>query len=116
MSRTTNALHRIIGDGFSDGFHCKTGDSLNINEPEGFVQAIVFGIVARGRDDAPQHIILMILELRLSKIGDSLGIALPEEALAHLKLQEGDRLLATQTPCHSLRLSPYSDETAKQWL
>ena len=75
---------------------------------------LFWDIIAHGRGDAPQHTIPMILELRLSKIGDSLGIVLPEEALEYLKLQEGDTILATKAPARSLRLSPYSDETAKQ--
>jgi putative addiction module antidote len=37
----------------------------------------------------------MILELKVRKIGNSLGIVLPKEALAHLKAEEGDMLTVT---------------------
>ena len=32
----------------------------------------------------------MILELKLRKVGNSVGVILPKEALAHLKVEEGD--------------------------
>ena len=32
----------------------------------------------------------VLLELKLRKIGNSVGVVLPEEVLAHLKVQEGD--------------------------
>ncbi|MDY6783910.1 MAG: AbrB/MazE/SpoVT family DNA-binding domain-containing protein [Cyanobacteriota bacterium] len=35
--------------------------------------------------------------LKISKIGDSLGIVLPEELLKQLNLSEGDRLFVTRT-------------------
>ena len=40
----------------------------------------------------------MALELKLRKIGDSVGVVLPEEALAHLKANAGDSVLLTETP------------------
>ena len=39
----------------------------------------------------------MAHELRLRKIGNSVGVVLPKEALSHLKAQEGDSLLLTET-------------------
>ena len=56
----------------------------------------------------------MTLELKLRKIGNSLGIVLPKEALAHLKVEEGDTLTLTDASESSLRLSPHSDEVARQ--
>ena len=38
----------------------------------------------------------MVLELKLSKIGDAVGIVLPKVALAHLKLEEGDTITLTE--------------------
>lgn len=38
----------------------------------------------------------MTMELKVRKVGNSLGIVLPKEALAHLKLQEGDTLTLTE--------------------
>ncbi len=40
----------------------------------------------------------MTLELKLRKIGNSVGVVLPKEALAHLKAEEGDSVLLTETP------------------
>ena len=34
----------------------------------------------------------MVLELKLRKIGNSVGIVLPKEALAHLKAEESGRI------------------------
>jgi death-on-curing protein len=56
----------------------------------------------------------MTLEIKLRKIGDSLGIVLPKEALAHLQVEEGDTLTVTDSTESSLRLSPHSDAVAQQ--
>ena len=56
----------------------------------------------------------MVFELKLRKIGNSLGIVLPKEALAHLKIEEGDSVCATEGADGSLRLSPSSPEVARQ--
>jgi putative addiction module antidote len=56
----------------------------------------------------------MILELKLRKVGNSVGIVLPKEALAHLKAGEGDMLSVTEGPDGSLRMSPHKAEVARQ--
>lgn len=38
----------------------------------------------------------MTLELKIRKVGNSLGIVLPKEALAHLDVREGDTLTLTE--------------------
>jgi len=38
------------------------------------------------------------MELKLRKIGNSVGVVLPKEALAHLKAEEGDAIALTETP------------------
>lgn len=38
----------------------------------------------------------MVLELKLRKIGNSVGVILPKEALAHLKVGEGDTVTLTE--------------------
>lgn len=38
----------------------------------------------------------MVLELKLRKIGNSVGVILPKEALAHLKVGEGDIVTLTE--------------------
>lgn len=56
----------------------------------------------------------MILELKLRKIGNSVGIVLPKEALAHLKLAEGDTVSVTEASEGSLLLSPAKAEVTRQ--
>lgn len=54
----------------------------------------------------------MILELKLRKIGNSVGIVLPKEALAHLKVEEGDTVTLTESQ-DGLRISTGNPEFAK---
>ena len=56
----------------------------------------------------------MVLELKLRKIGNSVGIVLPKEALAHLNVQEGDTICVTEASDGSLRMSPTSPEVTRQ--
>ncbi len=48
-------------------------------------------------------------KLKIRRIGNSAGVTLPKEALADLKVQEGDTLILTRTP-DGFRVTPY-DET-----
>ncbi len=48
----------------------------------------------------------MAIETKVRKIGNSLGIVLPKEALLALKVGEGDTLFLTEAPECSLRLTP----------
>jgi putative addiction module antidote len=54
-----------------------------------------------------------MIELKLSAIGNSLGIVLPKEALARLKLGKGDSVFITETP-DGYRLTPYNPEFETQ--
>jgi len=56
----------------------------------------------------------MILELKLRKIGNSVGVILPKEALTQLKAREGDTLTATEAADGGLRLSHTSEEVTRQ--
>ncbi len=56
----------------------------------------------------------MVLELKLRKIGNSVGLILPKEALAHLKVGEGDTITLTEASEGSVRLSPHKEEVARQ--
>jgi putative addiction module antidote len=47
----------------------------------------------------------MVLELKLRKIGNSVGIVLPKQALAHLRAEEGDTLVLTETTESGFRLT-----------
>ena len=48
----------------------------------------------------------MAIETKVRKIGNSLGIVLPKEALQALKVGEGDTLFLTESPECSLRITP----------
>lgn len=54
----------------------------------------------------------MTLELKLRKIGNSVGVVLPKEALAHLKAGEGDTVVLTETP-DGFRVTPNNPQFAK---
>lgn len=56
----------------------------------------------------------MVLEIKLRKIGNSVGVVLPKEALAHLKVQEGDTICVTESADGSLRMTPTSPEVTRQ--
>ncbi len=47
----------------------------------------------------------MVLELKLRKIGNSVGLVLPKEALARLNSGEGDTIVLTESPDGSFRLA-----------
>lgn len=55
----------------------------------------------------------MTLELKLRKIGNSVGIVLPKEALAHLKAGEGDSVLLTETS-EGFQMTPTNPAFARQ--
>jgi len=59
----------------------------------------------------------MVLELKLRKVGNSVGVVLPKEAMARLNVQEGDTLALTDGPNGSMRVTPVTEgqaEFAKQ--
>lgn len=47
-----------------------------------------------------------MIQLKLTQIGNSLGVILPKEALAKLKVERGDALFLNETP-EGYSLSPY---------
>lgn len=47
----------------------------------------------------------MVLELKLRKVGNSVGVVLPKEALARLNSGEGGTLVLTDAPDGSFRLA-----------
>jgi putative addiction module antidote len=56
----------------------------------------------------------MTLELKLRKVGNSVGVVLPKEALAFLNVQEGDTLSVTDAADGTLRVSATSPEVSRQ--
>jgi putative addiction module antidote len=63
------------------------------------------------------YIGLMVLELKLRKVGNSVGVVLPKEALGRLNVAEGDTLTLTDAPEGGLRVTPSTagrEQFAKQ--
>jgi putative addiction module antidote len=52
-------------------------------------------------------------ELQIKKIGNSLGLILPKELLARLRLKEGDLLHVVEQPERGMKLTPYDPKHAK---
>ena len=55
-----------------------------------------------------------MISLKLTQIGNSLGVVLPKEALAKLGVGKGDTLYLTEAPGGDMRISAYSEEIARQ--
>ncbi len=51
----------------------------------------------------------MVLELKLRKVGNSVGMVLPKDAMAKLNVQEGDSVCLTDAPDGSLRVTPVTE-------
>lgn len=51
--------------------------------------------------------------LKLSQIGNSLGVILPKEVLARLKLEKGDSIFITET-AEGIALTPYNPALDEQ--
>jgi putative addiction module antidote len=54
-----------------------------------------------------------MLKLKISKIGNSAGLLLPREALAKLRVEQGDSVFLTETP-DGYRITPYDPEFERQ--
>ncbi len=55
-----------------------------------------------------------MLELKVRKIGNSLGVVLPKEAVNRLQASEGDRLFLIEGPEGAYQLSPYDPAFEKK--
>ncbi len=51
--------------------------------------------------------------LKITQIGNSLGLILPKEILARLKLEKGDSVFVTDTP-DGVAITPYSEDFESQ--
>jgi putative addiction module antidote len=51
----------------------------------------------------------MVLELKLRKIGNLVGVVLPKDAMVRLNVREGDSVCLTDPPDGSLRLTPMTE-------
>lgn len=86
--------------------------SLTFKETENFFNLIILNFLffcinirnnVKGR----------IMELKLMQVGNSVGVILPKETLAKLKLVKGDHLWLTESP-DGYRLTPYNPEFGTQ--
>jgi putative addiction module antidote len=55
-----------------------------------------------------------MLELKVRKIGNSLGVVLPKEAVSRLHADEGDRLFLIEGPNGVYQLTPYDPTFEKK--
>lgn len=55
----------------------------------------------------------MTAALKLTRIGNSVGVVLPKDILARLKLEAGDAIYLTESP-DGYRLTPYDVEFEEQ--
>jgi putative addiction module antidote len=55
-----------------------------------------------------------MLELKVRKIGNSLGVVLRKEAVNRLQAEEGDRLFLIDGPDGAYRLTPYDPAFEKK--
>jgi putative addiction module antidote len=51
--------------------------------------------------------------LQIKRIGNSLGLILPKELLARLRLSEGDKLYIVEQTERGIKLSPYDPKHAE---
>lgn len=55
----------------------------------------------------------MVHKVKLTQIGNSVGIVLPKELLAKLRVDKGDSLTVTETP-DGLQLTPWDEVKQRQ--
>jgi putative addiction module antidote len=56
---------------------------------------------------------MAMLMLKLTQIGNSVGVVFPKEVLSRLKVSKGDSLFVTETP-NGVELSAYNPEVEEQ--
>ena len=56
---------------------------------------------------------MLVYKLKIIQIGNSLGVTLPKEALAAMKVDKGDTITLTDAP-DGFRVTPYDEEMARQ--
>jgi putative addiction module antidote len=54
-----------------------------------------------------------MLALKITRVGNSAGLLLPKEALAKLRVEQGDTVYLTETP-DGFRITPYDPEFERQ--
>jgi len=56
----------------------------------------------------------VVYELKLRKIGNSIGVVLPKEVLTHLAVSVGDSIVVTEAPEHGLLVHPSRVDFARK--
>jgi putative addiction module antidote len=56
----------------------------------------------------------MVLELKLRKVGNSVGVVLPKEALARLNADDGDAIYLTETTDGGFRVTATNPQFAQK--
>lgn len=64
-------------------------------------------------NEDPRDLKPEVTVLEVKKIGNSLGLILPKDLLARLRLQVGDQLHVVEVTERGIRLSPYDPKHAK---
>ena len=57
----------------------------------------------------------MAVGMKLTRIGNSLGVVIPKEVLARLDLEAGDTIYLTESP-DGYRLTPYDADFERQFV
>lgn len=55
-----------------------------------------------------------MLNLKVRKVGNSLGVTLPKEVLKRLHLKDGDKIFLVEAPDGSYRITSYDPEFEEQ--
>ncbi|MBI1407777.1 MAG: AbrB/MazE/SpoVT family DNA-binding domain-containing protein [Caulobacter sp.] len=55
-----------------------------------------------------------MIALKLTQVGNSVGVVLPKEALIKLGVDKGDVVYLTDGPDGAMRIGPYNPEVARQ--
>ena len=74
---------------------------------------IPYNIGAAPLNRTPRNIEIEGYLLQIKKIGNSVGLILPKELLARLKLKEGDKLHVVEQTERGIKLTPYDPKHAK---
>ena len=55
-----------------------------------------------------------MVELKIVKVGNSLGLRLPREILNRMHVDDGDKLILTESPEGGYRITPYDPDFDEQ--
>ena len=88
-------------------------DQTGQNRPEGAVIARVVELSGYNTYYNPTLKESTMSSLKLTGIGNSVGVVLPKDLLARLRVKRGDRLYAIETP-NGIELTPYDPAFAAQ--